>query len=149
MVHPALAGALCGAADTGFSYSVVLGSLMRLGGADIVLFPSSYGTVALPAADTQAVKEALTWTMGDFPKSFPAPSAGIHPGLVPQLMKDYGSNVIINAGGGVHGHPQGARAGAKAFRQAINWVAKRGNFGGLSEREFPELAQALRLWGKK
>ena len=88
--------------------------------------------------------------MGDFPKTFPTPSAGIHPGLVPQILKDYGHDVIIiNAGGGVHGHPQGVRAGAKAFRQAINWVTKRGNFGGISEREFPELAAALHYWGKK
>ncbi len=46
------------------SYAVVLGSLMRLGGADIVLFPSSYGTVALPSSETKSIKEALTWTMG-------------------------------------------------------------------------------------
>lgn len=149
MAHPALAGAWCGSADRGFAYSVVLGSLMRLAGADIVLFPSSYGTVALPPTETKSIKEALTWTMGPFAKTFPAPSAGIHPGLVPVLLKDYGTDVIINAGGGVHGHPKGSRAGAKAFRQAINWVTKRGNFGGISEREFPELAAALRLWGKR
>ncbi len=148
MAHPALSGALCGSPDTGMSYAVVLGSLMRLGGSDIVLFPSSYGTVALPALQTQSIKDALTWSMGSFPKSFPAPSAGIHPGLVPKLLQDYGHDVIINAGGGVHGHPIGARAGAKAFRQAINWVIKRGNFGGLSQREFPELTEALRLWGR-
>src|SRR5262249_4382483 len=145
MAHPAMAGALCGSSDSGLRYSVVLGSLMRLGGADIVLFPSSYGTVSLPSSETKAIKEALTWTMGPFPKTFPAPSAGIHPGLVPKILQDYGQDVIINAGGGVHGHPKGARAGAKAFRQAINWVTKRGNFGGLSEREFPELAEALRV----
>jgi 2,3-diketo-5-methylthiopentyl-1-phosphate enolase len=148
MAHPALAGALCGSCDTGMSYASVLGTLMRAGGADIVLFPSSYGTVALSAEDTRSIKEALTWSLGPALKSFPAPSAGIHPGLVPKILKDYGQNVIINAGGGVHGHPKGARAGAKAFRQAIDWTVKRGNLGGLSQREFPELSEALRLWGK-
>jgi 2,3-diketo-5-methylthiopentyl-1-phosphate enolase len=149
MAHPALAGALSSAKDTGMSYAVVLGSLMRLGGADIVLFPSSYGTVALAPEDTKLIHEALTWSMGPVLKSFPAPSAGIHPGLVPKILKDYRNDVIINAGGGVHGHPKGARAGAKAFRQAIDWTVKRGNLGGLSQREFPELAEALRLWGKQ
>src|SRR4029077_6248241 len=48
MAHPALAGAVGSSPDTGIAYSILLGSLMRLGGADIVLFPSSYGTVALP-----------------------------------------------------------------------------------------------------
>ncbi len=148
MAHPALAGALSGAADTGISYAVVLGSLMRLGGADIVLFPSSYGTVCLSAAETKSIKEALTWSMGELPKSFPVPSAGIHPGLVPKILQDYGKDVIINAGGGVSGHPKGAKAGVKAFHQAISWTLKRGNLGGISQREFPELAEALRLWGK-
>ncbi len=171
MAHPALAGALCGSAETGIRYSVILGSLMRLGGADIVLFPSSYGTVALPQNETNAIKKELTKSYIDAspgsPRrppspsgrglrgeasllpSFPGPSAGIHPGLVPKIIQDYGQDVIINAGGGVHGHPKGARAGARAFRQAINWVVKRGNLGGVSQREFPELAEALRLWGKK
>ena len=148
MAHPALAGAIGGADDTGMAYSVILGSLMRLGGADIVLFPSSYGTVALPEKETRAIWKTLSKPMGSLKPVFPGPSAGIHPGLVPRILEDYGHDVIINAGGGVHGHPKGARAGTKAFRQAIDWSIKRKNFGGLSEREFPELAEALRLWGK-
>ncbi len=148
MAHPALAGAIAAAPDTGMDYAVILGSLMRLGGADIVLFPSSYGTVSLPSTQTNAIWKALSKPMGNLMPVFPAPSAGIHPGLVPRIIEDYGYDVIINAGGGVHGHPKGARAGAKAFRQAIDWAIKRKNFGGLSEREFPELAEALRLWGR-
>lgn len=148
MAHPALAGSMGGAPDTGIAYSVLLGSLMRLGGADIVLFPSSYGTVSLPEKETHAIWKALSKPMGPMKSAFPGPSAGIHPGLVPRILEDYGHDVIINAGGGVHGHPKGARAGTKAFRQAIDWSIKRKNFGGLSEREFPELAEALRLWGR-
>ncbi len=148
MAHPALAGAFSGSQDTGIKYAVVLGSLMRVAGADIVLFPSSYGTVSLPFEETRSIKEALTWSMGGLPKCFPVPSAGIHPGLVPKILQDYGKEVIVNAGGGVHGHPKGARAGVKAFLQAIDWSLKRGNLGGVSQREFPELTEALRLWGK-
>ena len=70
-------------------------------------------------------------------RSFPGPSAGIHPGLVPRILQDYGNDVIINAGGGVHGHPQGARAGALAFQQAIQGT-----------KDAPELAKALALWGQ-
>jgi 2,3-diketo-5-methylthiopentyl-1-phosphate enolase len=135
MAHPALAGGLCGSPDTGMSYQVVLGSLMRLGGADIVLFPSSYGTVALPEIATRTITRALV-EPSPLKRVFPGPSAGIHPGLVPRILKDYGKDVIINAGGGVHGHPQGARAGALAFQQAV-----------IGQTQAPELAQALALWG--
>jgi len=184
MAHPALAGGWSGSPDTGLSYRVVLGSLMRLGGADIVLFPSSYGTVALPKSETDAIKEELTKPLGSpspglrppspsnrerahqagalsplhtkgrgvrgeggLLRSFPGPSAGIHPGLVPQILKDYGRDVIINAGGGVHGHPQGARAGARAFQQAVDRALKNEDFKSLTESDAPELSKALALWG--
>jgi 2,3-diketo-5-methylthiopentyl-1-phosphate enolase len=147
MAHPALAGSIGGSDDTGISYRVLLGSLMRLGGADIVLFPSSYGTVALPSSETDAIREAMTEPMSALRRSFPGPSAGIHPGLVPRILKDYGQDVIINAGGGVHGHPQGARAGALAFRQAIDHALQKQDFKKVSEADSPELAQALQLWG--
>jgi 2,3-diketo-5-methylthiopentyl-1-phosphate enolase len=117
------------------SYRVVLGSLMRLGGADIVLFPSSYGTVALPKTETDAITDELR-KESPLRRSFPGPSAGIHPGLVPQILRDYGNDVIINAGGGVHGHPKGAQAGARAFQQAVD-----------GQTSAPELKQALALWG--
>jgi len=148
MAHPALAGAISGSGTTGMSYSVILGSLMRLGGADLVLFPSSYGTVALPQEETQAIQRALTQPMGDLKRVFPVPSAGIHPGLIPRILADYGNDVIINAGGGVHGHPSGAQAGAKAFRQAINWLGTRKDFSSLPLGLYPELTDALKQWGR-
>ncbi len=147
MAHPALAGAVAGSPTTGISYRTLLGSLMRLGGADIVLFPSSYGTVALPWHETDAIRQALTEPMGSLRKSFPGPSAGIHPGLVPRILKDYGPDVIINAGGGVHGHPGGARAGAIAFRQAVDCALENQDFCDIQEIGTPELAKALALWG--
>ena len=146
VAHPALSGGLGSAPEHGIAYRVVLGTLMRAAGADVVLFPSSYGTVALPASETDAIRNALSEPMGRLPASFPGPSAGIHPGLVPQILDDYGLDVVINAGGGVHGHPQGARAGAMAFRQAIDLALK-----GLPVQEAegsPELAEALGLWGR-
>jgi 2,3-diketo-5-methylthiopentyl-1-phosphate enolase len=145
MAHPALAGGIASPPDHGMSYRVVLGTLMRVAGADIVLFPSSYGTVALPPAETEAIRQALTEPLGRLRPVFPAPSAGIHPGLVPRILRDYGNDVIINAGGGVHGHPGGARAGATAFRQAID-LAMDGR-ARLPEETPKELAQALQLWG--
>ena len=46
---------------------------------------------------------------------FPVPSAGIHPGVVPKALQDYGQDVILNAGTGIMDHPQGASAGVDAF----------------------------------
>ncbi|MHA2497497.1 MAG: RuBisCO large subunit C-terminal-like domain-containing protein, partial [Candidatus Hodarchaeales archaeon] len=35
-------------------------------------------------------------------------------------MKDLGADVLIGSGGGIHAHPDGSIAGARAFRQAID-----------------------------
>ena len=143
VAHPAISGAIGSAPHHGIAYHIVLGTLMRAAGADVVLFPSSYGTVSLPQAETDAIRDRLTSQMGQLKAAFPGPSAGIHPGLTPRIIDDYGGDVVINAGGGVHGHPMGSQAGAEAFRQSIDLALK-----GISpaEADVPELAAALKLW---
>nr|WP_263328229.1 2,3-diketo-5-methylthiopentyl-1-phosphate enolase [Neobacillus sp. Marseille-Q6967] len=145
MAHPAVSGAFTSSSHYGLSYSLLLGKLLRYAGADLSLFPSPYGTVALEKLNALSIAEELT-KKDQFKTSFPVPSAGIHPGLVPLLLRDFGTDSVINAGGGVHGHPDGARGGGLAFRQAIDVKIK-----GLSLAEGaktnPELAKALKLWG--
>ncbi|KQO17341.1 2,3-diketo-5-methylthiopentyl-1-phosphate enolase [Paenibacillus sp. Leaf72] len=118
--HPAMAGAMYPSPHYGIGASVLLGKLMRLAGADLVLFPSPYGSVVMPKEENLAVKEALLAPSSELLTSFPVPSAGIHPGLVPLILRDFGTDVVVNAGGGIHGHPMGTAAGGQAFRLAID-----------------------------
>ncbi len=46
-------------------------------------------------------------------------SGGLHPGHIPAVVDILGKDIVIQAGGGVHGHPNGTRAGATAMRQAL------------------------------
>jgi 2,3-diketo-5-methylthiopentyl-1-phosphate enolase len=161
MAHPAMAGAFYPSPHYGISASVLLGKLMRMAGADLVLFPSPYGSVVMPREENLAIKHALLTTdlahdylydsteaTVSLPSSFPVPSAGIHPGLVPLILRDFGSEVVVNAGGGIHGHPQGTIAGGKAFRQAIEASLNR-----IPLREYAESHQELQIaidtWGIK
>ena len=145
MAHPAVSGALTSSPEFGFSHSLLLGKLLRYAGADLSLFPSPYGTVALEKSLTLSIAVELT-KEDVFKKAFPVPSAGIHPGLVPLLIRDFGIDSVINAGGGVHGHPGGARGGAIAFRQAIETNIQ-GKLLIEGSDKYPELKQALKLWG--
>lgn len=147
MAHPAVSGALCASSVYGISYPLLLGKLLRYAGADLSLFPSPYGSVALEK--TQALSIGDDLTRNDFCKrTFPVPSAGIHPGLVPLLFEDFGIDSVINAGGGVHGHPDGARGGGLAFRQAIDLILKGASLTD-APSNFPELKKAIDLWGYK
>lgn len=146
MAHPAFSGAFTSSEKYGVTHALLLGTLTRLAGADLSLFPSPYGSVALEKEKVMALKEELVKETA-LKRTLPVPSAGIHPGLVPQLMHDFGNDCVINAGGGVHGHPQGAQGGGKAFRQAIEAV--------LNGKQLPEaddaaeLQEAIKLWGWK
>jgi 2,3-diketo-5-methylthiopentyl-1-phosphate enolase len=148
--HPALAGAFYPSPHYGIAAPLLLGKLMRLAGADLVLFPSPYGSVVMPKEENLAVQAALIDSALPMKASFPVPSAGIHPGLVPLILRDFGQDVVVNAGGGIHGHPQGTAAGGQAFRQAINAT--------LADISLPEAAAqpgnealqaAINSWGYK
>ncbi|WP_127586593.1 2,3-diketo-5-methylthiopentyl-1-phosphate enolase [Paenibacillus koleovorans] len=174
--HPALAGAIYPSPHYGIGASVLLGKLMRLAGADLVLFPSPYGSVVMPREENMAIQHALTTTeltvdyisrydsdnatgrsgaateqpAAGLKTSFPVPSAGIHPGLVPLILRDFGQDVVVNAGGGIHGHPMGTAAGGRAFRQAIQAASQSVKLAdAAAQADNLELKTALELWGNR
>jgi 2,3-diketo-5-methylthiopentyl-1-phosphate enolase len=150
MAHPAMAGAFYPSPYHGIHASLVLGKFMRLAGADIVLFPSPYGSVVMPREDNMAIKQALLTSDLPVKQSLPVPSAGIHPALVPLIVSDFGSEVIVNAGGGIFGHPLGTEAGGRAFRQAIEAVQHGSELSDYAAiKNYQELQVALATWGEK
>jgi len=96
--------------------------------------------------DTVGINEWLYSDLYGLNDVLPMASGGLHPGLVPELVDRCGTNIGIQAGGGIHGHPDGTHAGAKALRQAID-----GTMAGVPLEEYaedhPELATALDKWG--
>jgi len=78
--------------------------------------------------------------------AFPVSSGGLHPGNLPGVIEALGKDIVIQVGGGVLGHPDGPRAGAKAVRQALDAILQ-----GIPLDEYAkthkELARALEKWG--
>ena len=72
-------------------------------------------------------------------------SGGVYPEIVPDIMKNMGDDVVIQAGGGIHGHPFGTQAGATAMRQAVDSVLKKIPICKYA-KEHVELEEALRKW---
>ncbi len=79
---------------------------------------------------------------------FAVASGGLHPGSIPKLLEKMGTNIIIQAGGGIHGHPGGSEAGAIAMRQSLEAVMR-----GIPLEDYAkkrkELSQAIKKWGVK
>ena len=78
--------------------------------------------------------------------TIPVASGGLHPGVVGDVVDILGSETVVQAGGGVHGHPDGTRAGGRAMREAAESAGE-----GVSVEERAEeseaLATALEKWG--
>lgn len=145
LAHMDVAGALYMSPFHGISSHIVLAKLPRLAGADIVVLPAPYGKApALPEKFINNVHN-LRLPLYHLKPTFPMASGGITPSMVPQVIKDAGTEIIIGSGGGIHAHPDGPIAGARAFRQAIEAA-----MGGISveeaAREYPELKRALERW---
>jgi 2,3-diketo-5-methylthiopentyl-1-phosphate enolase len=141
LLHPALAGALCGAPDHGLSYSALLGTLAAHTGVDAVLSPAHYGNMPLDHSEEAGIRDALR-ARG----VAPVPSAGIHPGIVPRALGDYGSDVVLNAGTGIMDHPDGPAAGVRAFHEAIERHAAGLPFDPVGLPAGP-LKRAVEKWG--
>ena len=139
--HPALAGAFCASPDHGLAYSVLLGTLMAHAGADAVLYPAHYGSLPFDPSEEGRIRDALR--VRDVA---PVPSAGIHPGVVPRALADYGNDVILNAGTGIMDHPDGPRDGVLAFFEALEHHHAGGSFAATDVPDGP-LRRALEKWG--
>ncbi len=89
---------------------------------------------------------ALDQDWGAIKSAFPVSSGGLHPGLVPDVLDIYGSDLVLLVSGGIHGHPKGTRAGAEATMQAIEaW--REGETLDEKAKRAPELREALDKWG--
>jgi ribulose-bisphosphate carboxylase large chain len=83
---------------------------------------------------------------GRIKSAFPVSSGGLHPGLVPEVLDIYGSELILLVSGGIHGHPDGTRAGAAAVMQAMEaW--QEGVTLEEKAKKAKELKEALGKWG--
>jgi 2,3-diketo-5-methylthiopentyl-1-phosphate enolase len=145
LAHMDIAGAMYMSPLHGVSSHIVLGKLPRLAGADVVVIPAPYGKAPVIPDKFQNVAKNLTFPLYHLKPTFPMPSGGITQSMVPKVVADLGTDIVIGSGGGIHAHPQGPVAGGKAFRQAIDAVMQ-----GISLEEYakdhPELDVVLKLW---
>ena len=143
--HLDFGGAMCAGARHGVSSALLYGKLARLSGLDLLTIPSPYGKFDLSYRSYSRIVVALREPLHTLRPVFPIVGGAIKPGTLEVLLAFLGSDFIIGAGGAVYGHPLGAAAGARAFRQGISHVLS----GGKLEEPgiHGELAAALDKWG--
>lgn len=98
----------------------VIAKIVRIVGFDQLHVGAGVGKMFETKKEVVENCNALREKMNGIKPVFPVASGGLHPTLVPELLKIFGTDVIIQSGGGIHGNPLGTTAGAKAMRQAID-----------------------------
>ena len=144
--HRAMHAALTRNPKHGISM-LVISKFARLLGVDQIHIGTVVGKMEGSRKEIAEIKNFLVSEFFGLKPVFPVCSGGLHPGLVPKLVKLLGKDIIIQMGGGIHGHPRGTIAGAKAARQALEATIQ-----GIPLRSYAkthsELGEALRKWGK-
>ncbi len=142
-VHRTMHGAITRMKNHGIAM-LVFAKLVRLAGGDQLHVGCAMGK--MESENFKTNYNALRSEWHGLKPVFPVCSGGVHPGYVEGNVKAGGTDIVIQAGGGVHGHPLGTRAGAKAMMQAVEAVMK-----GIPLEEYAkeheELRLALEKWG--
>ncbi|MGD8621938.1 MAG: RuBisCO large subunit C-terminal-like domain-containing protein [Anaerolineales bacterium] len=145
LAHPDVVGAWYMSPDHGISAQLLLGKLARLCGADMVVYQHYAGKVPITKDNCIHIGRQLTFPFYDVKAAWPMPAAGVHPHTVESLVEDFGLDVMVGAGGPVHGHPMGTTAGARAFRQAVEAVTAGIPLSQAAE-DYEELRVAIEIW---
>ena len=124
---------------------VVIAKVARLIGVDQLHVGTAVGKMSETREEVLENKKACTEPLYGIKPVLPIASGGLHPGMVPKLVEIFGKETVIQAGGGIHGHPDGTIIGARAMRQAVDAAMK-----GIKLKEYakehPELEKALEKW---
>ena len=119
MSHPAFSGSFYADRAHGIDTSLYLGTLMRLIGADITVFPNSGGRFGFNREECRAIAQQTRSPLGTLAASWPAPGGGMRLDNAADMRDDFGVDSVWLVGGALLMHPGGAEAGARAFRAAM------------------------------
>jgi ribulose-bisphosphate carboxylase large chain len=123
----------------------VIAKVARVIGVDQLHVGTVVGKMSETKQEVLENIEACKMPMGGLKPVLPVASGGLHPRLVPALMKTFGKDFVIQAGGGIHGHTDGTFAGATAMRQAVDATLQSKTLEEYAKTH-KELKRALERW---
>ncbi len=119
LAHYAGAG-MMSSAYLGYANPVLLGTLARLAGADMVMtmYPGAPGSHGYLEFLKTVQKQKLP--LGSIKPIFTVVGGGVTPLNLAAVIREIGNDVILGVGGAIQGHPMGAKSGAEATMAAVN-----------------------------
>lgn len=100
MSHPAFIGSYL-SGTSGFTHGALLGKIMRLAGADIVVYPNFGGRFSFTKDECLDIIDNCKCEFSYFKSIFPCPGGGMTFSNIPEMKSFYGRDVVYLMGGGL------------------------------------------------
>jgi ribulose-bisphosphate carboxylase large chain len=120
IAHPAFLGTYALGEGQGIAFDVLFGTLMRLAGADVVIFPNYGGRFSLRPEQCRQIVAGTGRPLGPLRPAFPSPGGGMRLERIPDMLADYGRDVVLLIGGGLFALGAGVREGSERFLAAVS-----------------------------
>ena len=119
MAHPAMTGSYTESDEQGIAHEILLGTLFRLAGADISIFPNFGGRFAFTRDQCMAIRERLLRPLPRMTAAFPCPAGGMQYRDLAGMSADYGAEAVFLVGASLLSHSDDLAASTEAFQAAI------------------------------
>ena len=119
MGHPALSGSYFSSPGEGFSPELLLGTLFRLAGIDVSIYPNAGGRFALTAGQCAAIRDRLRAPLGRLGRTWPCPAGGMGYDDLPKMGRESGQDAVFLVGGSLFGHGHDLTSSTRAFLDRV------------------------------
>jgi len=117
--HPAFQGSFVVSPQSGISHYVIFGQLIRLAGADAVIFPNYGGRFSFTKQDCADIVGGCRDKMGRLKDILPCPGGGMGLDRIPDMAKFYGRDVIYLIGGALFANGKDLADNCRYFSQLV------------------------------
>ena len=124
MAHPTFSGGHFISRCEGIDHGLLFGTLLRIAGADIAIFPNVGGRFELSREDCANIAARLRAPLGRLPPAWPCPAGGMHLAQLPGMCADYGPDAVLLIGGALIGHGDDLEASTRTFLDVIRAASR-------------------------
>lgn len=100
--HPAFLGAHVIHPDHGIRHGVLFGTITRLAGADISIFPNYGGRFSFAPEQCADIGALCRSRLGELSALWPSPGGGMTLDRIPEMIEFYGPDAVVLIGGALH-----------------------------------------------
>ncbi|TKW64902.1 MAG: ribulose 1,5-bisphosphate carboxylase [Paracoccus denitrificans] len=124
MTHPAFLGPYVLAPDTGIDHGTLFGTIQRIAGADISVFPNVGGRFGFSADECHQIADACRSPDGHGLPMMPSPGGGMSVDRASDMVGMYGEDVVYLLGGSLLADPPNIDRAVAAMRTAVDGAGR-------------------------